>query len=89
MARSSWPFNCGDFALFLREAPGAQFYLGVADAERGMNGAPHTPDFAADERAIGHGVRAMAGLLTERLAAGRSRATASGPRPDGHNGRPA
>jgi metal-dependent amidase/aminoacylase/carboxypeptidase family protein len=68
-ARASWPFNCEDFALFLHEAPGAMFYLGVADAEAGMNGAPHTLDFAADERAIGHGVRAMAGLLTERLAA--------------------
>jgi metal-dependent amidase/aminoacylase/carboxypeptidase family protein len=68
-ARASWPFNCEDFALFLNEAPGAMFYLGVADAETGMNGAPHTPDFAADERAIGHGVRAMAGLLTDRLAA--------------------
>ncbi|WP_369374646.1 hypothetical protein AB1046_09510 [Promicromonospora sp. Populi] len=34
-----------------------------------MNGAPHSPDFAADERAIGHGVRAMTGLLTYRLAA--------------------
>ena len=44
------------------------FYLGVADAETGMNGAPHAPDFAADERAIGHGVRAVAGLLTHRLA---------------------
>ncbi|MEV6964008.1 hypothetical protein AB0M47_02755 [Hamadaea sp. NPDC051192] len=41
-------------------------------AETGMNGAPRTPDFAADERAISLGVRAMAGLLTERLAA-RSR----------------
>ncbi|WP_405970784.1 M20/M25/M40 family metallo-hydrolase [Streptomyces sp. NBC_00988] len=68
-ARASWPFNCEDFALFLNQTPGAQFYLGVADAESGMNGAPHTPDFAADERAIGHGVRAMAGLLTDRLAA--------------------
>ena len=68
-ARASWPFNCEDFALFLNEAPGAMFYLGVADAETGMNGAPHAPDFAADERAIGHGVRAMAGLLTDRLAA--------------------
>ena len=68
-AKASWPFNCEDFALFLNEAPGAQFYLGVADAEAGMNGAPHTPDFAADERAIAHGVRAMTGLLTERLAA--------------------
>ncbi len=68
-ARASWPFNSEDFALFLNEAPGAMFYLGVADAETGMNGAPHTPDFAADERAIGHGVRAMTGLLTDRLAA--------------------
>ncbi|MFG1606785.1 M20 family metallopeptidase [Actinoplanes sp. NPDC049265] len=67
-ARASWPFNCEDFALFLDEAPGALFYLGVADTETGMNGAPHSPDFAADERAIGHGVRAMAGLLTDRLA---------------------
>jgi metal-dependent amidase/aminoacylase/carboxypeptidase family protein len=67
--RASWPFNCEDFALFLDEAPGAQLYLGVADAETGMNGAPHAPDFAADERAIGHGVRAMTGLLTNRLAA--------------------
>jgi metal-dependent amidase/aminoacylase/carboxypeptidase family protein len=70
-ARASWPFNCEDFALFLNEAPGAMFYLGVADPETGMNGAPHTPDFAADERAIGHGVRAMAGLLTHRLATAR------------------
>jgi metal-dependent amidase/aminoacylase/carboxypeptidase family protein len=68
-ARASWPFSCEDFALFLNETPGAMFYLGVADADSGMNGAPHTSDFAADERAIGHGVRAMAGLLTERLAA--------------------
>ena len=68
-ARASWPFNCEDFALFLDEAPGALFYLGVADTATGINGAPHAPDFAADERAIGHGVRAMAGLLTDRLAA--------------------
>jgi metal-dependent amidase/aminoacylase/carboxypeptidase family protein len=66
--RASWPYNCEDFALFLKEAPGAMFYLGVADTGSGMNGAPHTVDFAADERAIGHGVRAMAGLLTHRLA---------------------
>ena len=83
--RASWPFNCEDFALFLDEAPGAQFYLGVADVESGMNGAPHAPDFAADERAIGHGVRAMAGLLTHRLAA-RSAGLGPGPltgsRPD-------
>ena len=68
-AGASWPFNCEDFALFLNEAPGALLYLGVADTEVGMNGAPHAPDFAADERAIAHGVRAMTGLLTHRLTA--------------------
>ncbi|MEU4689690.1 hypothetical protein [Actinoplanes sp. NPDC023714] len=51
-------------------------YLGVADAESGLNGAPHTLDFAADERAVGHGVRAMSALLTHRLTA----AAGSGPR---------
>jgi len=40
------------FALLRNEAPGAQLYLSVADAEVEMNGAPHTPDFAADERVI-------------------------------------
>jgi metal-dependent amidase/aminoacylase/carboxypeptidase family protein len=82
-AQASWPFNCEDFALFLNEAPGAQLYLGVADAEAGMNGAPHTPDFAADERAIGHGVRAMAGLLTDRLAAGSAAGDGLSPRSGG------
>lgn len=67
--RASWPFNCEDFALFLNEAPGSMFYLGVANPETGMNGAPHTLDFAADEQAIAHGVRAMAGLLTHRIEA--------------------
>lgn len=50
-------------------APGAQLYLGVADTEAGIDGAPHSPEFAADERAIGHGVRAITGLLTHRLTA--------------------
>ena len=65
---SAWPFSGEDFALFLEQVPGAMFWLGVADPAAGVNGAPHTPDFAADERAIGHGVRAMAALLTSRLA---------------------
>lgn len=66
---ASFPFNGEDFALFLNEVPGAMFYLGVANQEAGMNGAPHSPDFAADERALGTGVRGMAGFLTSRLGA--------------------
>lgn len=69
------PFNGDDFALFLRQVPGAMFYLGVANPGAGVNGLPHAPDFAADERAIGLGVRAMAGLLLSRLDVLRQRPT--------------
>lgn len=61
------PFNSDDFALFLRQVPGTMLYLGVANPDTGVNGTPHSPDFAADERAVGLGVRAMAGLLLRRL----------------------
>uniref|UniRef100_UPI0013C2E128 M20 metallopeptidase family protein n=1 Tax=Allorhizocola rhizosphaerae TaxID=1872709 RepID=UPI0013C2E128 len=59
---ASFPFNGEDFALFLRHVPGAMFYLGV-----GVDGMPHSPGFAADDRAIGVGVRTMTGLLLDRL----------------------
>ena len=62
-----FPFKGEDFALFLRRVPGAMFYLGVANPDAGVNGVPHASDFAADERAIGLGVRAMSGLLLSRL----------------------
>jgi len=52
-----------------RQVPGAMIYLGVANPELGIDGVPHRPDFAADERAIGIGVRAMAGLLSNRVHA--------------------
>jgi metal-dependent amidase/aminoacylase/carboxypeptidase family protein len=68
--RAPFPFNGEDFALFLRRVPGAMLFLGVADASSGANGVPHSPDFAADERAIGVGVRAMSSLLVAR--AGRT-----------------
>ncbi|MFJ5774529.1 M20 family metallopeptidase [Streptomyces sp. NPDC093094] len=66
---AAFPFNGEDFALFLQRLPGAMFILGVADPEAGLNGIPHSPDFAADETAIGVGVRSMAGFLSSRLAA--------------------
>ncbi|MER5222524.1 hypothetical protein [Streptomyces flaveus] len=65
--QASFPFNGEDFALFLRDVPGAMFFLGVANPEAGLNGTPHAPDFGADERALGLGVRAMAGCLAGRL----------------------
>jgi metal-dependent amidase/aminoacylase/carboxypeptidase family protein len=66
---AAFPFNGEDFALFLNRIPGAMLYLGVANPDAGINGVPHAPNFAADERAIGLGVRVMAGLLLGRLHA--------------------
>ncbi|SPF06396.1 putative hydrolase YxeP [Streptomyces sp. MA5143a] len=66
---AAYPFNGEDFAYFLHHVAGAMFYLGVANPETGINGVPHSPDFAADEHAIGIGVRAMAGFLSHRLDA--------------------
>lgn len=66
---AAFPFHGEDFALFLQRVPGAMFLIGVADPDAGLHGPPHAPDFAADERAIGIGVRAMAGLLSNRLRA--------------------
>jgi metal-dependent amidase/aminoacylase/carboxypeptidase family protein len=72
--RAALPFHGDDFALFLTHIPGAMFYIGVADPTLGANGIPHATDFAADERAIGLGVRTMAGLLLSRLDILRPRA---------------
>ncbi|MDX2291804.1 MULTISPECIES: M20 metallopeptidase family protein [Streptomyces] len=66
---AAFPFNGDDFAYFLHQVPGAMFYLGVANPATGLYGVPHSPDFAADEHAIGIGVRAMVGFLSSRLDA--------------------
>ncbi|MHC5906781.1 M20 metallopeptidase family protein [Streptomyces sp. S6] len=66
---AAFPFNGEDFALFLRRVPGAMFILGVADPDAGHHGIPHSPDFSADEQAIGVGVRSMAGFLASRISA--------------------
>lgn len=61
------PFSGEDFALFLDRMPGTFTYLGVrvpgADLDTSY---PHFGTFDPDERAIGFGVRAMAGWLAER-----------------------
>ncbi|WP_274910630.1 M20 metallopeptidase family protein [Streptomyces sp. WZ-12] len=61
------PFSGEDFALYLQRVPGTYTFLGVRRPGASVDTAyPHFPDFAPDERAIGLGVRAMAGWLTER-----------------------
>jgi amidohydrolase len=69
--RATLPFAGEDFSLFLRERPGAMFFLGVANLEKGIVGMPHQPDFDVDEAAIEVGTRAMANVIWQRLAAPR------------------
>ncbi|MFD7499711.1 M20 family metallopeptidase [Streptomyces sp. NPDC059850] len=64
------PFSGEDFALYLDRVPGTYTFLGVRTPGAPLTTAyPHFPDFAPDERAIGLGVRAMAGWLAERTSA--------------------
>jgi metal-dependent amidase/aminoacylase/carboxypeptidase family protein len=61
------PFNGEDFALFLGLMPGTFTFLGVRTPGTVIEDSfPHLASFNPDERAIGHGVRAMAGWLAER-----------------------
>jgi amidohydrolase len=54
-----------DFAYFQQQIPGAFFFLGVADFEKGWTDYVHTPTFRPDEAAIVTGVTAAATLLTD------------------------
>ncbi|MDJ1131854.1 M20/M25/M40 family metallo-hydrolase [Streptomyces iconiensis] len=64
---AAFPFNGDDFALYLDRVPGTYTFLGVRTPEAPITTSyPHYPDFTPDERAIGLGVRAMAGWLATR-----------------------
>jgi len=64
------PFNGEDFALFLNQVPGTFTFLGVRAPGAAIETSyPHFGAFTPDERAIGHGVRAMAGWLASRTRA--------------------
>jgi metal-dependent amidase/aminoacylase/carboxypeptidase family protein len=64
------PFSGEDFALFLDRLPGTFTFLGVRAPGAAIDTCyPHYGTFDPDERAIGHGVRAMAGWLALRAGA--------------------
>ena len=56
-----------DFSYFLKEIPGAMFWLGVRNEKKGFNAGIHTAEFDIDEDALDIGVRAGAALLLEYL----------------------
>jgi amidohydrolase len=61
------PFSGEDFGLFLDRIPGTFTFLGVRRPGSAIETSyPHFGAFDPDERAIGYGVRAMAGWLSTR-----------------------
>jgi metal-dependent amidase/aminoacylase/carboxypeptidase family protein len=60
-------FSGEDFARFLQRVPGSMLLLGVGNSDHGILGAPHFPDFDADEAAIQVGTQAMSAVLWRRL----------------------
>ncbi|AUY49995.1 amidohydrolase [Streptomyces sp. CB01881] len=64
---AAFPFNGEDYALFMERIPGTYTFLGVRTPGSGIETSyPHYETFTPDERAIGVGVRAMAGWLATR-----------------------
>ncbi len=61
------PFFSEDFARYQQHIPGAMYWLGVSNSERGTVGMPHSPDFVADERSIQVGAKAMAVVVLDFL----------------------
>jgi amidohydrolase len=65
-----------DMSLFLNEVPGCFFFVGSANAERGLVSPHHSPTFDFDERALEIGVRMLTSVAVEFLE--RSVKTAAG-----------
>ncbi len=56
-----------DMSLFLNEVPGCFFFVGSANAERGLSSPHHSPTFDFDERALEIGVRMLTSVAVEFL----------------------
>ena len=56
-----------DFGAFQAQVPGVFFFLGVANAAKGIAAMPHSPNFVVEESAIPFGVKAMAAAVIGRL----------------------
>ncbi len=67
VVRAAPVMGAEDFAFYLKQIPGAMFWLGVANPARGITAMLHTPEFDADEAALAVGVRTMAHLVLDYL----------------------
>lgn len=61
------PYFGEDFAFYQKQIPGALYWLGVSNTEKGIVGMPHSPGYVADEEAITVGARVMAAVLLDYL----------------------
>ncbi|MBG0770593.1 MAG: amidohydrolase [Anaerolineaceae bacterium] len=66
--KTTFPFNCEDFAFYTRAVPGAMVWIGGANPEQGKLAMLHTNDFDVDEDCLLHGTRAMTTLLLSALS---------------------
>ena len=57
-----------DFSFYQRVIPGFFWFLGTANASKGITGAHHTAEFDIDEDVLVPGVRAAAAQLTDYLS---------------------
>jgi metal-dependent amidase/aminoacylase/carboxypeptidase family protein len=70
VAQGTIPHFGEDFVFFQQVAPGAMFFLGVANPERGITALNHSPDYDVDETAIALGAKAMANVIAHYVHAG-------------------
>ncbi len=68
LIRASAPYFGEDFALFQERIPGAMFFLGAANPERGITAFNHSPDYDLDEGALEVGAAAMSSVLFDYLS---------------------
>jgi amidohydrolase len=59
-----------DMSLFLNEVPGCFFFVGSANAERGLLSPHHSPTFDFDERALEVGVQMLTNVAVDFLERG-------------------
>jgi amidohydrolase len=56
-----------DFSKYQKVIPGFFYFLGVGNRAKGIEAMIHTPDFDADEDALGIGVRVMSAVVLDYL----------------------
>jgi metal-dependent amidase/aminoacylase/carboxypeptidase family protein len=63
-----------DFSFFLNEIPGLFFQVGIVPRDRDLSTAApnHSPNFFIDEKALVVGVRALAMVTVDYLAAAKT-----------------